>query len=192
MDRDQPLENATETLLPPCHSSRAKPKNKKNQMDYNADIPFNKQPAPGFYDTSDEKNRKMLAPVGKSLATLEGNGKRKKDDDEIEKSKKQKTDKEGGPNAAFVAARDAQIKKLKDTEQIGFRRKLVLPEAQVGEAELEEIVKLGQAGERSRELVESEESDASARLLGDYESLGKAKMARTPRTAPQRECNGPI
>jgi hypothetical protein len=30
-------------------------------------------------------------------------------------------------------------------------------------------------------------SDASGRLLSDYEGLEKAKMTRTPRTAPQRE-----
>lgn len=51
---------------------------------------------------------------------------------------------------------------------------------------------MGQAGERSRELVEGEDgNEASGRLLGDYESLGKAKMARTPATAPQRECLSP-
>lgn len=155
---------------------------------YNADIPFNKQPAPGFYDTSDEKNRVHHAPVGQSLSKIEAAGKRKAPDEEDggEKKKKPKSDKDGGGNSQFVAARDAQIKKLKEAEQIGTRRRLVLPGAQVGEAELEEIVKIGQAGERSRELVDTEDGDeASGRLLGDYESLGKAKMARTPRTAPQ-------
>ena len=159
---------------------------------YNADIPFNKQPAPGFYDTSDEKNRVHHAPVGQSLAKIESAGKRKAEDGEdAEKKKKAKSEKEGGAggNSQFVAARDAQIQKLKEAEQIGTRRRLVLPGAQVGEAELEEIVKIGQAGERSRELVDTEGGDeASGRLLGDYESLGKAKMARTPRTAPQGTC----
>lgn len=30
-------------------------KRKKHGIDYNADIPFEKRPAPGFYDTSNEK-----------------------------------------------------------------------------------------------------------------------------------------
>lgn len=201
--------------------NKAKPKNKKNAMDvsrpapplpslpfsqakadskccdlhqYNADIPFNKQPAPGFYDTSDEKTRNYHAPVGQTLAKLE---KRKADRVEDEKRKKSRGDKDkkangGDANATFVAARNAQIQKLQEAEQISNRRHLVLPEAQVGEQELEEIVKMGQAGERSRELVEGEDgNEASGRLLGDYESLGKARMARTPATAPQRECPSP-
>ena len=89
-----------------------------------------------------------------------------------------------------MAARDAQIQKLKDAEQISKRRKLNLPAAQVGEAELEEIVKIGQAGENARALMNvdgSEATRASGRLLGDYQGgLEMAKMARTPRTAPQR------
>jgi len=63
------------------------------------------------------------------------------------------------------------------------RRKLNLPTPQVGEKELEDIVKIGQAGETARELV-GEADGATGRLLGEYEGLNKAAMARTPRTAP--------
>jgi pre-mRNA-splicing factor CDC5/CEF1 len=75
---------------------------------------------------------------------------------------------------------------LKDAESIGRRRKLVLPTAQVGEAELEEIAKIGQAGENAKALVAGG-SEATERLLSDYEGLDGARMARTPRTAPQRK-----
>lgn len=61
----------------------------------------------------------------------------------------------------------------------------MLPPAQVGENELEEIVKIGQAGEEAKALVAGG-SEATERLLSDYEGLEKARMARTPRTAPQR------
>ena len=61
----------------------------------------------------------------------------------------------------------------------------MLPAAQVGENELEEIVKIGQAGEEAKALVAGG-SEATERLLSDYEGLEKARMARTPRTAPQR------
>lgn len=161
-------------------------KSKKKGMDYNADIPFEKKAAPGFYDTSEEQARASIAPVGQTLRRLEN--KRKPEEEEAERKKRQRKGKdgEGEHQTKFVAARDAQIQKLKEAEQIGKRRKLVLPEAQVGEAELEEIVKIGQAGESARALV-GDGSEASERLLGEYEGLDKARMARTPRTAPQRK-----
>ncbi|RPD65783.1 hypothetical protein L226DRAFT_499896 [Lentinus tigrinus ALCF2SS1-7] len=161
-------------------------KTKKKGMDYNADIPFEKKPAPGFYDTSDEQARATTAPVGQTLRRLEN--KRKPEDEEAERRKRQKKDGKGeAPHQTkFVAARDAQIQKLKEAESIGRRRKLVLPEAQVGEKELEDIVKIGQAGENAKALV-SGGTEASAKLLNDYEGLERAKMARTPRTAPQHD-----
>jgi hypothetical protein len=51
-----------------------------------------------------------------------------------------------------LPARDAQIQKLKEAEQISKRRKLVLPQAQVGEKELEEIVKIGMDGREARSV----------------------------------------
>ena len=127
--------------------------------------------------------------MGQTLRRLEN--KRKPDEEEAERKKRQrKNGKEGdGPvhQTKFIAARDAQIQKLKEAESIGRRRKLVLPTAQVGEVELEDIVKIGQAGENAKVLVLGG-SDASGRLLSEYEGLETARMARTPRTAPQREC----
>ena len=62
----------------------------------------------------------------------------------------------------------------------------MLPAAQVGESELEDIVKIGQASESAKALVNGG-SEASGRLLTEYEGLENARMARTPRTAPQRK-----
>jgi len=58
---------------------------------------------------------------------------------------------------------------------------LVLPNAQVGESE---IVKIGLGGEEAKALVAAGGNEASGRLLSDSEGT---RMARTPRTAPQRE-----
>ncbi|GJE97929.1 pre-mRNA splicing factor component-domain-containing protein [Phanerochaete sordida] len=162
-------------------------KTKKKGMDYNADIPFEKKPAAGFYDTSDEQARETTAPVGQTLRRLEN--KRKPEEEDAERKKRQRRGKEGDNTpheTKFVAARDAQIQKLKEAESIGRRRKLMLPAAQVGESELEEIVKIGQAGEEAKALVAGG-SEATERLLSDYEGLEKARMARTPRTAPQHD-----
>lgn len=153
------------------------PKPKKNEMDYNSDIPFEKQPAKGFYDTSEEAAKSYRAPVGQTLG-----GKRKPGDDEGHKKKEQRDDKK---KADPFGERAEQMRKLKEAEQITKRRKLMLPEAQVGERELEEIVKLGQASESARELVAGDE--VTDGLLGTYDPLERAKMARTPRTAPEGE-----
>ncbi|KAI0315862.1 pre-mRNA splicing factor component-domain-containing protein [Amylostereum chailletii] len=161
-------------------------KTKRKGMDYNADIPFEKKPAAGFYDTSDEQARIEAAPVGQTLRRLEN--KRKPDEEEAERKKRQKRGKEGDTahQTKFLAARDAQIQKLKEAESISRRSRLMLPPAQVGEAELEEIVKIGRAGENAKELVGGVD-DPTGQLLGDYDSLERAKMARTPRTAPQQD-----
>ncbi|KAJ7940920.1 pre-mRNA splicing factor component-domain-containing protein [Mycena leptocephala] len=162
---------------------------KRKGMDYNADIPFEKKAAAGFYDTSEEQARVASAPVGQTLRRLE-NKRKPAEEEEAERRKRQRkneADKKGGEASGhqtkFIAARDAQIQKLKEAESIGRRRKLMLPSAQVGEAELEDIVKIGQAGESAKALVEGG-SDASGKLLSDYEGLENARMARTPRTAP--------
>ncbi|KAL0947231.1 hypothetical protein HGRIS_013348 [Hohenbuehelia grisea] len=172
-------------------SGSMRSKSKKKGMDYNADIPFEKKAAAGFYDTSEEQARVAAAPVGQSLRRLEN--KRKPEEEDAERRKRQRkaaAGKEGSEasnhQTKFIAARDAQIQKLKEAESIGRRRKLVLPAAQVGESELEDIVKIGQAGENAKALVGGG-SDASGRLLSDYEGLDSAKMARTPRTAPQQD-----
>ena len=160
-------------------------------LQYNADIPFEKKPAPGFYDTSEEQARVAAAPIGQSLRRLEN--KRKADAEDDERRKRQKRGESNGKEPAhqtkFIASREAQIQKLKEAESIGRRRKLVLPTAQVGESELEEIVKIGMGGEEAKSLVTAGGNESSGRLLSDYEGglLEGARMARTPRTAPQRE-----
>jgi len=160
-------------------------------LKYNTDIPFEKKPAPGFYDTSEEQARITAAPIGQTLRRLEN--KRKPDAEDEERRKRQKREaesKEPGHQTKFIASREVQIQKLKEAEAIGRRRKLVLPTAQVGESELEDIVKIGLAGEEAKALVSSAgENESSGRLLSDYDGgmLEGARMARTPRTAPQRK-----
>lgn len=163
------------------------PKPKKGQVDYNADIPFEKQPARGFYDTSEEASKAYQAPIGKTLAEVDRKRKTRLQEQEEEAAKKRQRDqqeKKSGGQAAFSAEKAEQLRKLKEAEQISKRRKLDLPAAQVGESELEEIVKLGQAGESARELVAAG-GEATEGLLGSYDALDKAKTARTPRTAPE-------
>lgn len=63
------------------------------------------------------------------------------------------------------------------------RSKLVLPAPQISDAELDEVVKLGQASEDAKSFA-NEEGGASQHLLADYSmtpSLGTPAL-RTPRT----------
>ncbi|BGP16966.1 hypothetical protein JCM10213_007412 [Rhodosporidiobolus nylandii] len=168
---------------------RAKPK--KQGMDYMADIPFEKQPAPGFYDTSEEQAKRVSAPTGKTLRELEG-GKRKQDreeDDRREKKRKAREakDKDADAMSHFVPSKDALLQQRREEQQISKRRKLALPAPQVSERELEDLVKIGRAGESARAMVDENGNEASQGLLGEYSALGDAKNTRTPRTAPQHD-----
>jgi pre-mRNA-splicing factor CDC5/CEF1 len=127
----------------------------------------------------------VAAPVGQSLKRLEG--KRKPDDDDTERRKRQKKE-DGSHQTKFIAARDAQIQKLKEAEQISKRRKLELPAAQVGETELEEIVKMGHAGRAARDLVDTGD-ETTGRLLDEQEGLMPQRNLRTPRTEQMGKCN---
>ncbi|KDN51356.1 hypothetical protein K437DRAFT_273005 [Tilletiaria anomala UBC 951] len=164
-----------------------RPKPPKKGMDYNADIPFEKQPAIGFFDTSEEQSRSYKAPIGKTVTQL--NRAERPSDDEGGKKKREREAQERAQKTgkdSFAGQKEEQIRKLKEAEQISKRRKLNLPAAQVGDSELEEIVKLGQAGDRARDLV-ADGSETSEGLLGDYSALERAKQARTPRTAPEED-----
>lgn len=158
---------------------------KKGQMDYNADVPFEKAPAPGFYDTQEETQtneaeREAFDPRKQQLAN-----KRKGDGEDQEGAgKRQKKDKDSNSAAFAAAAKAGQLAKLREAEQSSRRRGLVLPAPQVSDAEMEDIVKLGKAGERAN--VPSGDSDSTRGLVGDYSSQVGATPIRTPR-APQEE-----
>ncbi|KAL2358292.1 pre-mRNA splicing factor component-domain-containing protein [Cryomyces antarcticus] len=160
---------------------------KKGQMDYNADIPFEKAPAPGFFDTQDEetrneRQREAFDPRKQQLAN-----KRKGDSEENgEDPKRRKNDKNSGAAAFAAAAKAGQMQRIREAEQSSKRRALVLPAPQVSEYELEEIVKMGMAGERATRLAGSSENDATRGLIGNYSGIVGGTPIRTPR-APQEE-----
>lgn len=160
---------------------------KKGQMDYNADIPFEKKAVPGFYDTqeekeSNEKEREAFDPRKQQLAN-----KRKGDQDEDMQRKKQKGGKPG-PSAAFAAAAKAgQMQKIREAEQSSKRRALNLPAPQVGEAELEDIVKMGMVGEQAHRLAGEGDNEATKGFIGNYTGIVGGTPIRTPRAPPQED-----
>lgn len=159
---------------------------KKGQMDYNADIPFEKKAAPGFYDTNEEmslneRQRANFDPRKQQLAQA----KRKQDEEDEAGRKRRKADKDA-PSASYREALKAgQMQRLREAEQSSKRRALNLPAPQVGEGELEDIVKMGMIGERANTMAEGD-NDATRGLVNSYSALNTGAPIRTPK-APAHE-----
>jgi len=156
---------------------------KKGQMDYNADIPFEKAPASGFYDTleeveENEKEREGYDPRKQQLAR-----KRQGDPDENQDNKRQKQDKSSS-DATKAAARAGALQKMREAEQQSKRRALNLPAPQVSEAELEDIVKMGIAGDRASK---SAGVDGDRGLVSQYSNMVGSTPIRTPMAPPQED-----
>ncbi|RZF40584.1 hypothetical protein LSTR_LSTR007467 [Laodelphax striatellus] len=78
---------------------------------------------------------------------------------------------------------DVPMAMLQNQEPAKKRSKLVLPEPQISDTELQQVVKLGRASEAARGAVtESGTPSASDALLADYSVTPSVNAARTPRT----------
>jgi pre-mRNA-splicing factor CDC5/CEF1 len=158
---------------------------KGNHIDYNADVPLEKEVPSGFFDTteeidSNEQQRQAFDPRKQQLAN-----KRKMDQQEQggDNKRSKKDEKSGGLAASYAKA--AQAQRIREAEQSSKRRALVLPAPQVGEAELEDIVKMGMVGERA---ITSGDGDnvATRGLVGNYSNITGSTPIRTP-MAPKEE-----
>ncbi|XP_028799412.1 cell division cycle 5-like protein [Neltuma alba] len=153
---------------------------KRKGIDYNAEIPFEKRPPPGFFDVTDE-NRAVEQP--KFPTTIEElEGKRRVDvEAQLRKqdiAKNKIAQRQDAPSAILHA------NKLNDPETVRKRSKLMLPPPQISDHELEEIAKMGSASD----LVGSEEiaegSGATHALLANYAQTPGQGV--TPLRTPQR------
>ena len=148
---------------------------KKGRINYNAEIPFEKKPALGFYDTSNEE---FVAPKPKfgSLRQHELDEKRRDEEEQRQRKKDKEKLKARKEN-------DIPSAMLNNDEPAKKRSKLVLPEPQIDDQEMEQIVKLGKASEAARESVTEDgaEARASDTLLANY-SVTPGTALRTPRT----------
>lgn len=161
---------------------------KTGQMDYNADIPFEKAPAPGFYDTQDEQSRndrqrELFDPRKQQLANKRKNDEQEQETDE---RKRRKNDKSGPSAASTAAAKAGQMQKIREAERSSKRKSLNLPAPQVGESELEDIVKMGMIGERAARRAGDGDNDATRGLVTSQSGIVGSTPIRTPR-APQEE-----
>ncbi|KAF1831857.1 hypothetical protein BDW02DRAFT_531008 [Decorospora gaudefroyi] len=155
---------------------------KGNHIDYNADVPLEKEVPAGFFDTTEEIERNEQQRD--AFDPRKQQQKRKmQDQDGGGERKKQKEEKSGGLAATYAKA--AQMQRIREAEQSSKRRALVLPSPQVGEAELEDIVKMGTSGQRAITAGGSD-NIATQGLVGDYSSIVGSTPIRTP-MAPKEE-----
>ncbi|MCJ8736735.1 hypothetical protein PDJAM_G00015930 [Pangasius djambal] len=156
-----------------------KKRKKKRGVDYNAEIPFEKKPAPGFYDTSMEQYD-PLEPDFKRLRQQHLDGELRNEKEERERKKdKQKIKKKKESDLPSAILQTSGV-----SEFTKKRSKLVLPAPQISDTELEEVVKLGQASEIARQTAEESgiTNSASSALLSEYNVTNNSMALRTPQT----------
>ena len=143
-------------------------------IDYNKEIPFEKRPAAGFYDTASEVYDKN-DPDFKRLRMDQMDLKRRDEEENRERQKDKKVLKNRKEN-------EIPQELLNDEEPARKRSKLVLPSPQISDIEMEQIVKLGRHSEAARDsVVDGDSARASDTLLADYSVTPGANL-RTPRT----------
>nr|CAG4637647.1 EOG090X02CC [Chydorus sphaericus] len=146
---------------------------RKRGVDYNAEIPFEKQPAIGFHDTGEEVydpfapnfHRLRQQQLEGELRSVKEDRERKKDKDRLKQRKENEV-----PSAL-----------LQVDQPSAKRSKLVLPEPQISDKDLEQVVKLGRASEAAQDAARETGQRVSDTLLADY-SLSQSASLRTPRT----------
>ena len=149
---------------------------RKRGIDYNAEIPFEKPVPAGLHDVTEEEfvpprhdfRRLRQQQLDGELRCEREEKERKKDKKLLSKKKENDPQSLLQAAAAFAASRP--------------RSKLVLPEPQVTDLELEQVVKLGRASELAKDLA-LEGGHGSETLLADY-SLNTESVCnlRTPKS----------
>ena len=152
-------------------------------VDYASEVPFERRPAPGFYDISEESQRtKEMREEFRPVTKEELEGRKRKD---IEKELV-KRDIEKGKIAERRNAPDAIARSLAahDASVSGRRGKMMLPAPQVTDAELEMLAREG-AGAMDVAMATETGSEATRALIGDYSTPSRfATPMRTPAAGP--------
>ncbi|KAJ1409351.1 SANT/Myb domain [Sesbania bispinosa] len=155
-------------------------KRKRKGIDYNAEIPFEKRPPPGFFDVADEDRPVEQPKFPTTIEELEG--KRRVDVEahlrKQDVAKNKIAQRQDAPSAILHA------NQLNDPEAVRKRSKLMLPPPQISEQELDEIARLGYASDLAGSEELAEGSGATRALLANYAQTPGRGM--TPLRTPQR------
>jgi pre-mRNA-splicing factor CDC5/CEF1 len=112
------------------------PRRKQKGIDYNKEIPFQKLPPAGFYEVPPEE----VKPPGPSFVNSRLDALEGKSRGEVEQQqRKQDIKKHQQKQQKDLPAAIMQINKLNDPEQVRKRAKLILPEPQISDKELQEV-----------------------------------------------------
>lgn len=138
---------------------------KRGLIDYNAEVPFEKEVPLGFHDPTEDKFDKNQKTMSEE---------RRRDRQELEDRKKDKEKlkrkrAEDNPESIFSEKHEKK------------RSKLLLPDPQISDAELDDIIKIGHVSDTVRELVDD---NPTSTLLHDYNESSRlnAVSSRTQRT----------
>lgn len=152
-------------------------KRKRKGIDYNAEIPFEKRPPPGFYDVTDESSVIEQPKFPTTVEDLEGERRADKEarlrKQDIARNKI--AQRQDAPSAIL------QANKMNDPETVRKRPKMNLPTPQIPDYELEHIAKFGLPA-LTDELAEG--SGATRALLADYTQTPRQTPLRTPQRTP--------
>ncbi|XP_050084340.1 cell division cycle 5-like protein [Anopheles aquasalis] len=147
-------------------------KRKLKGIDYNSEVPFEKTPAPGFYDTTDE----FVVPIAADFSSL----RQQTLDGELRTEKEARERKKDKEKLKQRKENDIPMALLQNQEPAKKRSKLVLPEPQITDQELQQVVKLGRASEIAKEVASESGVETTDALLADYSIT--PQVAATPRT----------
>ena len=112
-------------------------KNKRKRgINYNTEIPFEKKPAAGFYDTSTEE----IDPHSADFSQL-------KNQNQLTWQEKEEMERKKDKQKLKQRKENDMPTNMMNQEPIRKRSKLVLPEPQISDKELQQVVKLGRASE---------------------------------------------
>ncbi|PHT80918.1 Cell division cycle 5-like protein [Capsicum annuum] len=155
-------------------------KRKRRGIDYNAEIPFEKKPPPGFYDVTEEDRPVDQPKFPTTIEELEG---------ERRVDKEARLRKQDIARNKIAERQDAptsilHANKLNDPEAVRRRSKLNLPAPQIPDHELEAIAKIGIASDLIGGDELSEGNSATRALLANYAQTPQHAM--TPMRTPQR------
>ncbi|XP_055313369.1 cell division cycle 5-like protein [Sitodiplosis mosellana] len=136
---------------------------KTKGLDCNAEIPFEKSPAPGFYDTSEEHIRRNPFNFHKiRQQDLDGELRTEREKDERAKNKaklQKKNDMTRLPNNFSESAKKRSCLP---------RSKLILPEPQISDQDMQQVIKLGKVTDMAREVALECDIETTHALLSEY------------------------
>ena len=169
----------------PLFATTSRKKKKNQDIDLNSEIPFEKQPTPGFYDTTEEKQKVYKSGSFQPINLSELEGKNKTEEEmRLRKLDKEKNKKLKQENLPLYLEK---INQLNKTNTLVKKSKMLLPNPQITDEDLENIVKFGKVSQNENEEMDENESRPTSSLLSENYFLTPSTL--NPSSVVQRTPN---